>query len=190
MIDTGSVVAMELSKRDFERQRGNPAVPIRYLGVIRNTLRGSYRARGYKHDGAVIAGELLPSITIEASDPDDDSNSMGMNLLCRYNILLDFPQRSAILSPSRFFTGRDSSDRHGLYIEEINGRLRISGVLVGSRGEKAGFLPADEIMWTDDGVSRVSSMSMINSVLTRPRIETAIVRIRRGDRVLDLQIAP
>jgi len=86
-----------------------------------------------------------------------DENTLGIDWIARFNIVLDFPRSRIALSPSRRYGLPDRSDYSGVIIEENSqGHLVVARVVAGSTAARHGVRVGDELDAVND--RRVSEL--------------------------------
>ena len=180
--DTGAGLCLLLSE-DFARDSGillskrRPVVTQAEgmggklqmrLTLIRELKVGPYRFRQvptylYKDDYNVTSYPFTGGL-------------LGNDLLRRFNIVLNYPNREIHLSPNAHFDETFDYAYTGLGIYFVNGKVVVQDVIDNSPAAKARFQVNDEVLAVDRNFSQ--NMQTYKSLLQRPN-ESIKVLIRR-----------
>ncbi len=101
---------------------------------------------------------------------------LGNDLLRRFNIVLNYPNREIHLSPNSHFEESFDYAYTGLGIYYVNGKIMVEDVIKDSPADKARFMVNDEVLAVDRNFSQ--NMQTYKSILQRPN-ETIKVLVRR-----------
>ena len=110
---------------------------------------------------------------------------IGNDLLRRFNMTLNYPQREIHLSPNSHFNEPFDYAYTGLGIYFIDGKIIVDDVIEGSPATKAGFKPGDEIFAVNTNFSH--NIMAYKNILQSPN-ETIKVIVNRGHRVVMLYL--
>lgn len=102
---------------------------------------------------------------------------LGNDLLRRFNIILNYPNREIHLSPNAHFNESFDYAYTGLGIYYVNGKIMVEDVIAGSPADKAKFKVDDEVLAVDKNLSL--NMQVYKAMLQRPN-ESIKVLVRRG----------
>ncbi|SJZ59467.1 Aspartyl protease [Sediminibacterium ginsengisoli] len=82
------------------------------------------------------------------------SGLIGNDIMRRFNVILNYPERSIYIKPNNHFGDPFDYSYTGLGIYLQDGEVRVIDVIKGSPGEKAGFLPGDVIFSIESNFSK------------------------------------
>lgn len=71
---------------------------------------------------------------------------IGSDILRRFNVVFNYPQREIYLQPNSHFTDQFDYAYSGLGIYYVNGKITVADVIQNSPAEKCGFRVGDEII--------------------------------------------
>lgn len=138
------------------------------LTVIKEVRIGPYRFKAvptylYKDDYNVTAYPFTGGL-------------LGNDLLRRFNMTINYPNREIHLQPNRHFNEDFDYAYTGLGIYLVNGKIMVEDVIAGSPADKARFKVNDEILAVNRNFSL--NMQVYKNLLQKP-FETIHVLIRR-----------
>src|SRR6478609_4288743 len=79
---------------------------------------------------------------------------IGNDILRRFNVTLNYPEQTIHLKPNTHFTESFDYSYTGLGIYLLDGEIKVIDVMLGSPGDKAGFLPGDVIFSVETNTSK------------------------------------
>lgn len=103
---------------------------------------------------------------------------LGVDLLRRFNIILNYPNREIHLLPNEHFYENFDYAYTGLGIYYVNGKITVEDVIEGSPADKAQFHVNDEVLAVDRNFSQ--NMQTYKTLLQRPN-ESIKVLVRRDN---------
>lgn len=111
-------------------------------GAGRRAFRPLFRCSelslgGFTHRNLVLSSNKRQTV--------GDHSRIGLGLLRRYRLVLDFPNQTLYLSPSREHSKADYSDLAGMILGERDGNVVVFLVLEGSTASRLGIREADTI---------------------------------------------
>ena len=116
--------------------------------------------------------------------------TIGVPVMRRSRLIIDYPHTRAILEPQRGFGLPDSVDASGLTLLRDTGSnspIRVAYVIEGSAGDEAGVQPGDEILELD-GVNAGSPNVQPARDALRAAGKTRKLVIRRGTDTLSVSL--
>src|SRR5579862_9417891 len=112
---------------------------------------------------------------------------IGNDLLRRFNIILNYPEREIYLSPNSHFNDFFDYSYTGLTIYYENGYIMVDDVVTGSPADKAGIKKDDILIAVDNNFS--NNIQQYKTLLQSANEKIKIVIIRSG-MPLELKIKP
>lgn len=79
---------------------------------------------------------------------------IGNDVMRRFNVILNYPERSIYIKPNNHFPESFDYSYTGLGIYLINGEIRVIDIIKGSPGDKAGFQPGDIIFSVENNYTK------------------------------------
>jgi hypothetical protein len=110
---------------------------------------------------------------------------IGSEILRRFNIVLNYPQREIQLQPNSHFEDEFDYAYTGLGIYYIDGKIIVVDVIKNSPAEKSGFQIDDEILSVGNNIS--GNIQIYNNLLQAPNEKIRII-VKRGKDLLPLTI--
>ncbi len=110
---------------------------------------------------------------------------LGNDLLRRFNLTINYPNREIHLSPNSHFNENFDYAYTGLGIYYVNGKIMVEDVIAGSPAAKGHFKVGDEILAVNRNFSL--SMAVYKAMLQKP-YESVKVLIRRDGALQELTI--
>jgi hypothetical protein len=149
------------------------------LTVIKEVRVGNYKFRSvptyiYKDEYNVTSYPFVGGL-------------IGNDLLRRFNIILNYPEREIYLSPNSHFNDFFDYSYTGLTIYYENGYIMVDDVATGSPADKAGIKKDDILIAVDNNFS--NNIQQYKTLLQSPNEKIKIVVIRSGI-PLELKIKP
>lgn len=135
--------------------------PYRFFKVPTYLYQDNYNVTSYPFSGGLVGNELLR----------------------RFNMIFNYPQREIHLSPNSHFDEPFDYAYTGLGIYFIDDIIKIVDVIRNSPGDKAGFKVDDEIIGVGNNIS--NNIQQYKNLLQRPNMRIRII-IRREDKLKEL----
>ena len=147
------------------------------LTIIKEVKIGPYRFRAvpiylYKDDYNVTSYPFTGGL-------------LGNDLLRRFNLVFNYPNREIHLSPNSHFNESFDYAYTGLGIYYVNGKIMVEDVIKGSPADKAHFKVNDEVIAVDRNFSL--NMQVYKNLLQKP-FETIKVLVKRNAVLKELTI--
>ena len=79
---------------------------------------------------------------------------IGNDIMRRFNVILNYPERSIHIKPNNHFPEMFDYAYTGLGIYLIDGEIRVIDIIKGSPGDKAGFQPGDIIFSVENNYTK------------------------------------
>jgi hypothetical protein len=138
-----------------------------------------------------LAEFTVAGLTAESARFDVSSNcSLGLNVLSRFHLTLDFPGQAMHVLPGRRLHEGDSLVTSGLAIVWVNSQLRVLAVQPGSAAESAGLKEGDVIQKIDHfDTQGMDSFSVGRLLTSEPGKQLRIVLGGDAPREVSLQLA-
>ncbi len=115
---------------------------------------------------------------------------LGNQLLKRFTVIIDYPNKKLYLRPNRNFKAPFRYDKSGLIIM-AGGKLLtefvVKAVVPGSPAAEAGILPGDRLAWINGRTANLWSLSSLHKLFEKRSGKKIRLRIRRGDRTIKVQ---
>jgi hypothetical protein len=111
---------------------------------------------------------------------------LGNDLLRRFNMTINYPNREIHLQPNSHFTEDFDYAYTGLGIYLVDGRIVVEDVIAGSPADKAHFKVGDEILAVNKNFSQ--NMQVYKTILQKP-FEVVNVLIRRDSLLKEISIS-
>jgi hypothetical protein len=112
---------------------------------------------------------------------------LGNDLLRRFNMTLNYPNREIHLMPNSHFSEPFDYAYTGLAMYYINGKILVEDVIAGSPGEKAGIKVDDIVVGVGNNFG--NNIMQYKTMLQSANEKIRIVVSRKGE-LFDLQIRP
>ncbi len=109
---------------------------------------------------------------------------LGNDLLRRFNITLNYPNREIHLSPNSHFDESFDYAYTGLGIYYVGGKIVVEDVIKGSPADKAHFMVNDEVIAVDRNFSQ--NMQVYKAILQRPNESIRVLIKREGTGLKEL----
>jgi hypothetical protein len=110
---------------------------------------------------------------------------VGNELLRRFNMTVNYPQREIHLLPNSHFNEPFDYAYTGLGIYVIDGKIIIEDVIKNSPADKAGFKAEDEILVVGNNISH--NIQQYKNILQVPNERVRII-IKRKDKIMDMML--
>ena len=104
---------------------------------------------------------------------------VGNEILRRFNIILNYPQREIHLKPNTRFNETFEYGYTGFSIYYIDGKIIVDAIVKGSPAEAAGFEPNDEIIGVGKNFS--NNIREYKDLLQEPNAKINVIIKRKGD---------
>lgn len=108
---------------------------------------------------------------------------LGNDLLHRFNMVINYPNREIHLSPNKYFNESFDYAYTGLGIYFVQGKIIVEDIIAGSPADKAHFKINDEIIAVNKNFS--NNLQVYKQIIQRP-FETIHIIIRRDGVLKDL----
>lgn len=184
MVDTGCwpFMLMQTSTLKFQARLGN-AVPARRVNI--STATEVREAQTYLLKSITICGFEFRDIEVQEANFD----AIGMGCLSHFDMVLDFPYNEMWLTPhSNEWPKRVPPDASGLVLgfQDTN-LLSLVRIQPGSAASKSVLQVDDQILLFDGKEPKDLSMMEIHQRQTEAGTILPL-RVKRGDRVFDVQL--
>ncbi|MEO7527155.1 MAG: PDZ domain-containing protein, partial [Chitinophagaceae bacterium] len=141
------------------------------LTVVKEVKLGPYRFRQvptylYKDDFKVTSYPFTGGL-------------VGNELLRRFNMIINYPQRQIHLLPNRRFNETFEYGYTGFSIYYVNGKIVVDDVIKDSPSDKAGFKTDDEIVSVGNNFS--SNIQQYKDLLQEPKVRLQVIIRRKGE---------
>ncbi|MEP7236422.1 MAG: aspartyl protease family protein [Ferruginibacter sp.] len=110
---------------------------------------------------------------------------LGNDLLRRFNLVFNYPNREIFISPNSHFTEEFDYAYTGLGIYYVNGKIMVEDVIEGSPADKAHFKVNDEVMAVNKNFTM--NMQAYKYILQKP-FESIKVLVRRDGALRELTL--
>lgn len=111
---------------------------------------------------------------------------LGNDLLRRFNMVINYPNREIHLSPNTHFDETFDYAYTGLGIYFVNGKIMVEDVIAGSPADLANFKIDDEVIAVDRNFSL--NMQVYKAILQRPDESIKVVVRREGGELVELTL--
>jgi hypothetical protein len=172
LIDSGRNVAGDLVTELFERVMDKkalaegPSATIAGTRRYRETRISNLAFGGFEHRGLLL--------------DEGNENLIGLGLLSRYVVTLDFPSMKMYLQKGRAFDKADEMDMSGLHLWLLEGRTVVHSVDQGSPAEAAGIRPEDVVLKAGETNATEMDICDLRDLLTLGNGKEIRMIIRRG----------
>lgn len=199
LLDTGSSSDIVLSSESYKRLQKNlnPFITNSFLvygssfssasGMIVDSTYICYCKIGYLGDLPVTTPRIIVSGKIKR-------NTIGMQVLKRFNVILDYKSEKVYLQPNLKWDGlekRKALREKGIYLKITNDqRIIISSLELNAIAEKIGLQIYDEILSINeiqtDQEDKCSVLEKFEAMEWKS--QTNIITVKRNDKVLKFEI--
>ena len=155
LLDTGSSSSIALSNEYFKKVfQGSSDIFYRVEKIYGSAFVSSNgvisdTTQIYHYNKACIGGLLIPKLKILTNE-NLKRNTIGMQVLKSFNILLDYKSNKLYLQPNYLLDGMDKVNylsEKGLFLKNtIDDRVVVSAIQVDSDAEKAGLKVGDFVL--------------------------------------------
>lgn len=161
VVDTGMLSDTSLRNYRIDDLLENGRLQLIGPPVLGTTVDGEVRHRIGRLDKFRIGNFRHEQINVS----EGERNQIGLGLLSQYLVTFDFPNDGLYLKPGTRFARPEKSDRSGLTLRRIDGKLRIKGVADDSAAASAGLSAGDEVLQIDEKDASSLSIFAANSIL-------------------------
>lgn len=112
---------------------------------------------------------------------------LGNDLLRRFNMIINYPQREIHLLPNGHFNDMFDYAYTGMAMYFIDGRIMVEDVVKGSPADKAGIKVNDVVIAV--GNNFTNNIMQYKTILQSANVKTKII-ISRNDQLIELSIKP
>lgn len=177
IIDSGLGISGTLKKATFDRLEADRLVSRKSTSLVA-TIAGLQET-----SSAFVSGIELASHVHTHSRVNRTSHSMiGLGMLSRHVVTLDFPGRRMHLRRGLRFGVPDQQDLSGLHLLFMDGQIVIDSVDAGSEAERQGLTAGDQIITVDNVPGSGEWLFTIRERLSKTSQELVVV-YRRGGRI-------
>ena len=173
LVDSGRNAAGDLVTEVFEKAMDKKAlaegsmVTAAGTGRFRQTRISHLAFGGFEHGGLVMG--------------EGNENLIGLGLLSRYVVTLDFPSMKMYLQKGQAFDKPDEDDMSGLHLWHLEGRTVVHSVDEGSPAAAAGIRPEDVVLKAGETVTTGMDIEDLRDLLTSGDGKEIKMTIRRGE---------
>jgi hypothetical protein len=118
----------------------------------------------------------------------DQSNSLGLDYLRRYQVTFDFPRQAIHLRRGKQFSGKDSSLVIGCVLVAENGAVVVDSVTPDGPAACSGVLPGDILQRIDGLPVSAAGMFAIKSTLAAKGRQPMRLSLSRGDHLVEITL--
>ncbi len=111
---------------------------------------------------------------------------VGNDLLRRFNVTLNYPDKQIYIIPNTHFTDRFDYSYTGLVMYFIDGHVTVTDVMAGSPAERAGFKPGDIIVSVGSNFS--NDIQVYRELLKSVGSRVQVIVMREGA-LLDMKLS-
>jgi predicted aspartyl protease len=144
LVDTGANLST-LTSEDAQHWHENRDYQYFQSGNLAASATGLSRSRSGRISELKLADHVLRKIRFDISE----LNTLGLNILSRFSLLLDFPNRKLTLDPGNLFDRQDHPATSGLAALWMENQLVVVNVQPGSGAAAAGVQREDIIRQID-----------------------------------------
>ena len=173
VLDTGRNVAGDLVAELFEKAMDTKALAEGPTA----TLAGTRRERKTRISRLVLGGFEQRELIMD----EGNQNLIGLGLLSRYVVTLDFPRMKMYLQKGQAFEKRDEMDMSGLHLWRIEGRTVVHSVDKSSPAEAAGIRPEDVVLEAGERSGAEMDLDDLRELLKSGGGKEIRMTIRRGE---------
>ena len=173
LLDTGRNVAGDLVTELFEKARDKKAVAEGPAA----TLAGTRRDRKTRIRRLALGGFEHRELVMD----EGNQNLIGLGLLSRYVVTLDFPRMKMYLQKGQAFDKLDEIDMSGLHLWRLEGRIVVYSVDKSSPAEAAGIRPEDVVLKVGEADGAEMDLDDLRELLTSGDGKEIKMTIRRGE---------
>ena len=139
---------------------------------------GRARSRSGRLVACTVAGQTAESLRFDVSH----TCSLGLNVLSRFHLTLDFPGQSLQMLPGRRILEADQPATSGLAVAWVDSKPRVLAVQPGSPAESAGLRPGDVLRRIDDlDTAGMDSFGVGRLLTSQPGRQLRIVVVRGNE---------
>jgi hypothetical protein len=172
LLDSGRNVAGDLITELFEKVMDKkaltegPAASLTGTRRYRETRVSQLSFGGFEHRGLVIG--------------EGNENLIGLGVLSRYVVTLDFPSMKMYLQKGQAFDKPDELDMSGLHLWLVEGRTVVYSIDGGSPADAAGIKPEDVVLKAGEIKATEMDICDLRDLLTSGNGKEIRMTIRRG----------
>lgn len=174
-----SAILMNKRKPQVTQAEGMGGMLKMRLTVVREVKIGPYRFRQ-------VPTYLYDDVNNITSYP-FTGGLVGNDLLRRFNVIFNYPQREIHLSPNSHYYDQFDYAYTGLGIYNIDGKVIVLDVIPGSPGDRAGLQVNDEILGIGNNMSR--NVQQYRNLLQVTNQRVRIIALR-GKQLMQISLKP
>jgi len=175
IIDSGLGISGTLKEATFDRLEAERLMSRKSTSFVA-TLAGSQETSSGFVSGIKLAGyEHTPARVNRTS-----YSMIGLGMLSRHVVTLDFPGRRMHLRRGLRFGVPDQQDLSGLHLLFRDGQIVVDSVDAGSQAERQGLRAGDQILTADNVPGSAEWLFTIRERLSKPSHEVVVVYRRDG----------
>lgn len=182
LIDTGAhanALATEVFDKLVERQLIRPGTPFASV-----TAAGEIRGRAGRLTSLSVGQFMHQNLRFERANP----SAFGLRYLSRFELTLDFPGETAYLRKGARYSKPDPPATSGMTLRRIEGNLVVDSVLKDGAAQIAGIRVQDVIVQISGKDAAKQDFFSIREMLTSEVGKRVPIRVRRGERELDVEV--
>jgi hypothetical protein len=173
LVDSGRDAAGDLVAEVFEKAMDKKALAEGSMvtgagtGRFRKTRISHLAFGGFEHRGLVMV--------------EGNENLIGLGLLSRYVVTLDFPSMKMYLQKGQAFDKPDEDDMSGLHLWLVEGRTVVHSVDESSPAEAAGIRPEDMVLKVGETSATETDIEDLRDLLKSGNGKEITMTIRRRE---------
>jgi predicted aspartyl protease len=186
LLDTGSAGSIDVETMMFDRIVTNSKRRPLYATSASVGIDGIQAGRLQLDSSEMKIGSLTcNSLRIKQLSNEEPYSILGGQFLCRFNLEIDFPNRTLYLARSKRFTARDCSDNCGMVVEHSWLGIFVLGVVKGDLADSAGIKPTDEILSVDSVSVANHGPRRVMKAIQEPRASDFRIRVKPDGAIHD-----
>jgi predicted aspartyl protease len=185
IIDTGSNGSLSLPKSVFEKAFGKGI--HQYVDAIASGMESNRSAIAPQVE---LFGQTISNVTVDMDSMSDAYGLVGLGLLRRFVVTLDYPGKKLYARPGKSFTLGDRPESYGIDLVRRRGRVLVQFIDPGGAADHAGVHVGDEIVSVND--ERVEKLKFLDEVwdgVSGPE-RVARLSVLRADKRLEFAFSP